>query len=67
MDAEGVHWIKVTQGETGTVLVEDNRIAAVGAASEITVPEGAFVLDVTGKTIIPGLVDAHAHGAMARS
>ncbi len=46
--------------ENGTVLVRDNRIVAVGA--NVVVPAGAQTVDVTGKTIIPGLVDAHAHG-----
>jgi Tol biopolymer transport system component len=53
--------------ENGTLVVEGNRIAAVGPAAEVEVPEGAFVVDATGKTIIPGLIDVHAHGAMARS
>jgi len=46
--------------ERGTVLVRDNRIVAVGAS--VAIPEGAQTVDVAGKTIIPGLVDAHAHG-----
>ncbi|MEE2525777.1 amidohydrolase family protein [Hyphobacterium sp. HN65] len=48
--------------ENGTVIVERNRIVAVGSADEVTVPEGAEIVDVTGRTIIPGLIDAHAHG-----
>jgi Tol biopolymer transport system component/imidazolonepropionase-like amidohydrolase len=51
----------------GVVLVKDNVIEAVGPADAITIPEGAFVLDVTGKTIVPGLVDAHAHGSQGRN
>lgn len=46
--------------ERGTVVVRDNRILAVGA--NVTVPAGAQTVDVAGKTIIPGLIDAHAHG-----
>ncbi|MDX1547105.1 MAG: hypothetical protein R3247_08965, partial [Rhodothermales bacterium] len=45
--------------EGGTLVVEGNRIAAVGA--DAAVPAGAHVVDATGKTLIPGLVDAHAH------
>jgi Tol biopolymer transport system component len=45
--------------ERGDVLVRDNRIAAV--APSVEVPPGAEVVDVAGKTIIPGLVDVHAH------
>jgi len=47
--------------ENGTILIEGNRIEAIGSADEITIPDGAFVEDVEGKTIMPGLVDAHAH------
>lgn len=47
--------------EDGTVLVEDNRIAAVGPRDEIDIPEGAEVMDVSGSAIMPGLVDIHAH------
>jgi imidazolonepropionase-like amidohydrolase len=42
------------------VLVEDGRIARVGAASD-AVPEGARVIDVGGRTLMPGLIDAHVH------
>ena len=46
--------------EQGTVLVEGERIAWVGPAAEA--PEhGAEQIDCTGKTILPGLCDAHAH------
>ena len=46
---------------SGDVVVRDNRIAAVGATGSVTVPNGARVIDVTGKTILPGYVDIHAH------
>ncbi|HXV77763.1 MAG TPA: amidohydrolase family protein [Candidatus Polarisedimenticolaceae bacterium] len=52
--------------EDGTVLVEGNLIAAVGPRDEVGVPAEAFVVDLAGKTLIPGLIDVHAHGAMAR-
>jgi imidazolonepropionase-like amidohydrolase/Tol biopolymer transport system component len=48
----------------GTIVVEGNRIKAVGAAAEVAVPAGAKRIDVRGKTIIPGIVDVHWHGAM---
>src|SRR5919201_3641579 len=41
--------------ERGTVLIAGGKIAAVGA--EVTVPEGATVIDATGRTVYPGLVD----------
>lgn len=45
--------------ENGTVIIENNRIKQVG--KDLTIPAGAKVIDVTGKTIIPGIVDVHAH------
>ncbi|MBI1235622.1 MAG: amidohydrolase family protein [Alphaproteobacteria bacterium] len=48
--------------ENGVIVVQGNRIAAVGAADEVEIPAGAQTVDVTGRTIIPGLIDAHAHG-----
>ena len=48
--------------EDGTILVEGDRIAAVGARSSVAVPPGTPVVDVAGKTIVPGFIDAHAHG-----
>ena len=53
--------------ESGVVIVEGNRIAAIGALGEIEVPADAYVVDITGKTLIPGLIDAHAHGRMGQS
>jgi Tol biopolymer transport system component len=47
--------------EDADVLVIDNRIAGVGKRGQLTVPGGAKVIDVQGKTIMPGLVDVHAH------
>ncbi|WP_132053379.1 amidohydrolase family protein [Pseudocnuella soli] len=48
--------------ENGTVVVEGNKIKAVGRANEVAVPAGAKLIDATGKTIVPGFIDAHAHG-----
>jgi len=42
-----------------TVLIEDQRIRAVGEGLEV--PEGAEVVDVTGLTLVPGLIDMHGH------
>jgi len=47
--------------ERGDVLVTNNRVVAVGPAGQVAVPAGAREIDVRGKTIIPGLVDVHAH------
>ncbi len=43
----------------GTVLLEDGRIRAVGP--DVTVPEGAEVIDAAGGWLVPGFVDAHVH------
>ena len=45
----------------GDVVVTNNRIAAVGEQGSVAVPAGARVIDVSGKTIMPGLMDIHAH------
>lgn len=44
-----------------TVVVEGDRIAAVGAADEVEIPAAATVIDATGKTVIPGMWDMHVH------
>ena len=46
--------------EKGSVVVNGNRIEAVGA--DVIVPDDAAVIDASGRTIVPGYVDAHAHG-----
>ena len=47
--------------ENGTIVIDRNRIAAIGDAGT-PVPRDAFVLKAAGMTVIPGLVDVHAHG-----
>jgi Tol biopolymer transport system component len=47
--------------ENGDVLIENNRIKGVGASGSLSVPANAKVIDMTGKTIVPGFVDTHAH------
>jgi enamidase len=44
-----------------TLIVRDGTIAALGDARSVTIPAGAQVLDLTGKTLIPGLVMVHEH------
>ena len=43
------------------IVVRDGRITAAGARDSVEIPDGAEVVDAAGKTIIPGLVDMHAH------
>ena len=47
--------------ENATIVVTANRIRAVGPSGSVQVPAGARIIDIAGKTIIPGLIDAHAH------
>ncbi|MFY9550451.1 MAG: amidohydrolase family protein [Thermoanaerobaculia bacterium] len=47
--------------ENADVFVAGNRIAAVGPAGQVPVPAGTRSFDAAGKTIIPGLIDTHAH------
>jgi imidazolonepropionase-like amidohydrolase/Tol biopolymer transport system component len=47
--------------ENGTIVVEGNRITAIGRASAVAPPAGAKRIDVGGKTIMPGIIDVHAH------
>ena len=47
--------------ENADVVITDNRIVAVGPRDSVTVPEGARIVDVTGKTLTPGFVDTHYH------
>lgn len=47
--------------ESGDVLIENNRIVAVGKRGSFSVPSGTEIMNVSGKTIIPGFVDVHSH------
>jgi imidazolonepropionase-like amidohydrolase len=47
--------------EKGDIVITDNRITAIGAKGKVAIPAGAKVIDVTSKTIMPGIVDVHAH------
>jgi imidazolonepropionase-like amidohydrolase/Tol biopolymer transport system component len=48
--------------EQGTVLLRDNRIEAIGAANEIRINSDYQIIDLQGKTLLPGFIDIHAHG-----
>jgi imidazolonepropionase-like amidohydrolase len=57
---KGGKLLTVTHGviENGAVVMQGGKITAVGAASTVNVPSGAQVIDVTGMTIYPGLIDS---------
>ncbi|MCC5940888.1 MAG: amidohydrolase family protein [Balneolaceae bacterium] len=60
---EGAEIITIT-GETienGVLVVENGVITAVGASGDVTIPQNAERVDVTGKVIMPGIVDTHSH------
>lgn len=45
----------------GTLVVQHGKIVAVGPADEVAIPDGAQRINVTGRLIMPGLVDTHSH------
>ena len=48
----------------GTLVVSDGRIQDVGAADRVSAPRDARMVDMGGRTVMPGLMDAHAHMAL---
>lgn len=49
--------------QDGVVIVEGNKIKTVGSRATVTIPNDAETIDISGKTIMPGLIDVHAHGS----
>src|SRR5688500_10363435 len=47
--------------EQGTIVINNGRITAAGASSAVQVPAGATRVDLSGKTVMPGMINAHAH------
>ncbi|MGQ0642057.1 MAG: amidohydrolase family protein [Gemmatimonadaceae bacterium] len=48
---------------SGDIVVQNGRVTAVAASGSVPIPAGARRVDVSGKTIIPGLIDTHKHTA----
>jgi len=57
---KGGKLLTITHGviENGVVVMQGGKITAVGAASSVSIPSGAQVIDVTGMTVYPGLIDS---------
>lgn len=53
--------------EDAAVLTADNLITAVGKKEDVKIPKDARVMDVTGKTLMPGMMDAHTHHTISSS
>jgi imidazolonepropionase-like amidohydrolase len=55
--------LTVTHGmvENGVVVMQGGKITAAGAASQVSIPAGAQVIDATGMTIYPGFIDSETH------
>ncbi|WP_443939311.1 amidohydrolase family protein [Pedobacter sp. MW01-1-1] len=47
--------------EKGTILTDGNKIVEIGEMNAVNIPANAKVMDVSGKTIMPGIIDVHAH------
>lgn len=47
--------------EKGTLVVQNGKIVAVGSSSSVRIPPGAETIDMSGKVLMPGLVDSHSH------
>ena len=52
--------------ENATIVVDEDRFVAVGASGDVEVPEGAAHVDLTGRTVIPALIDTHVHFSTER-
>src|SRR2546428_10839752 len=60
---KGGKLLTVTHGtiENGVLVIENGKIAAVGAAASLKIPRDARVVDVTGMTVYPGLIDSETN------
>ena len=60
---KGGKLLTITHGviENGAVVLQGGKITAVGPAASVSVPSGAQVVDVTGMTVYPGLIDSETN------
>jgi predicted amidohydrolase YtcJ len=47
--------------EDAVIVIEGSTIKAVGTGTDVTIPEGAQIIDASGKTVVPGFIDSHVH------
>src|SRR5258707_13373149 len=47
--------------DNAVIVIEADRFKSVGRSGDCSVPAGATVIDVTGKTVLPGFIDGHGH------
>ena len=47
--------------QNGVLLVKDGRVAAIGTSAQVSIPDNAIIQNVSGKTIMPGIINAHGH------
>lgn len=69
-DTTALEHVRLIDGNGGapvadvTVLIDGNRIAAVGSAGQVTLPAGTRRIDLSGRTLMPGMVSDHSHLGM---
>ena len=47
--------------ENSVIVIDGNRIKEIGRAGQVTIPQGSQVVDLHGKTVLPGFIDGHCH------
>ncbi|MEE8355419.1 MAG: amidohydrolase family protein, partial [Candidatus Bathyarchaeia archaeon] len=47
--------------EDAFIVIEGSTIKAVGSGSDVSIPDGAHVIDASGRTVVPGFIDSHVH------
>lgn len=50
--------------ESGVILIDGDKIKAVGSAKDVRIPKNAEIIDAKGRLVLPGFVDAHSHLGM---
>ncbi|MBF8964076.1 amidohydrolase family protein [Pontibacter sp. FD36] len=64
MALKGANIVDVVKGKkllNQTILIKDGTIWKIGATGKVSIPAEAYVIDIAGKTVLPGLWDMHAH------